>query len=623
MPTYHPSLLLWSSLLLLTIQGLAQPLPPSGLQATGYDHHIELSWAISSEPFLEGYRIYGGPDSASATFIGFVPQQTGRFVDFLGAWDESRTYYIRSINASGNLGAATASVSATTREMNDEELLDMVQEYTFRYFWEFGHPVSGMARERNTTSIVTSGGSGFGIMAIIVGAERGFITYEQALERTTKIVDFLERADRFQGVWAHWMNGTTGEVIPFSRLDDGGDLVETAFLLEGLLTARQYYGGDTPEEQALRDKITELWEAVDWNWYRNQGGNVLLWHWSPNNAFDINLRIQGFNETHIIYLLGVAAPLPEHRIPAFLYDTGWAGGNYTNGQRFYDITLEVGSFRGGPLFFSHYSYLGWDVRNVRDQYTNYFERNTAHTLINRAHCIANPYNRTGYSADNWGITASDDPIVGYLAHSPANMNLDNGTIAPTAALSSMPYTPEFSMDALRYFYRVQGQRLWGIYGFYDAFNLDRNWFADSYLAIDQGPIICMIENFRSGLLWRHFMANPEIAPALEAIGFVPDSTTNVADPAAVERQFDVLPTAFPNPPTNTQLQLTFALKNSQRLELQLIDMQGRTLQILNPNQNYRAGEHQLPIHLPALPAGRYGLLMKTEAGPYVLPLTIP
>lgn len=597
----------------------AQPDTPTGLVAKAYDHHIELNWEQNAEPNLQGYFIYVSQDGVSFTAQGYVPAPQTRYIHFIGDWNQQRFYRITA--AAGQESVPTATIAATTYEMTDEELLTMVQEYTFRYFWEHGHPASGMARERNNSSYVTTGGSGFGLMALLVGIERGFITYEQGRARVRKIVDFLQGAPKFKGAFSHWMNGATGQVIPFSAQDDGGDLVETAFLMQGLLTARQYFDANEPIENELREDITTLWEGVNWNWYRKLVEPVLYWHWSPNYNFAMNFALRGFNETHITYLLAIASPVEEHNIPAQLYHTGWAGGGgYTNNSSYYGYQMGVGGYRGGPLFFSHYSYMGFDPRNKRDSYVNYFVRNTFHTLINRAHCIANPFNRVGYSADNWGLTASDDPFVGYLAHDPTNAQKDNGTIAPTAALSSMPYTPAFSIQALKYFYREQGSRLWGQYGFYDAFHLGVNWFADSYLAIDQGPIICMIENYRTGLLWDLFMQNPEINPALEAIGFVPDST--VVNGIRDQRPaiFNKL-TIAPNP-VREWLNLEADLAQPVSLQISMLDANGKKITVVLEPTKLGTGVHSWQTRLPELSPGLYLLLFESDQGAWVEPLAV-
>ncbi len=397
--------------------------------------------------------------------------------------------------------------------ITDDELLELIQEQTFKYFYDFAHPDCGLARERNTSGdIVTSGGGGFGVMALIVGMERGFISRDQGLGQMEKIVAFLETSDRFYGAWPHWLYGSTGEVHPFSLKDDGGDLVETAFMVQGLLTFRQYLDSTVAAEKDLRDRINLLWQGVEWDWY-TRGEEVLYWHWSPNYNWDMNLRIQGINETLIVYIL--AASSPTHAIDPELYYSGYMrNGSIVNGNDYYGINLPLGSPYGGPLFFTHYSYLGLDPRKLEDSYVTHWEQNVSHSLINRAYCIDNPADYIGYSADCWGLTASDNH-TGYSAHSPTN---DLGVITPTAAISSLPYTPEYSMDAIRHFYYILGDRLWGEYGFYDAFNVTEGWWADSYLAIDQGPIVAMIENYRTGLLWDLFMSCPEIRSGLDQIG---------------------------------------------------------------------------------------------------------
>lgn len=399
----------------------------------------------------------------------------------------------------------------------DDELLDLVQETTFKYFWDFAGSNSGLAKERSQadayggqgSNIVTTGGSGFGIAAFPVAVERGWISRTEAVQRLEKILDFLETIPTYHGAFSHWYMDNTAQTRPFSDMDDGGDLVETAFLMQGLLIARQYFSNE-PE---IVDRITALWEAVEWDWY-TRGENVLYWHWSPTYNFQINLKIQGWNESLIVYVL--AASSPTHPIEPEVYHQGWASnGNMVNNRQHYGINLPLGPAFGGPLFFAHYSFIGLDPRKLEDRYANYWEQNRAHTLIHYNYAIDNPKNFEGYGENSWGFTASDN-FEGYSAHSPAN---DIGVITPTAALSSFPYTPEESMKALRYFYEELGDRLWGPYGFYDAFSEEEDWYADGYLAIDQGPIISMIENHRTGLLWELFMQDEEVLAGLDKLEF--------------------------------------------------------------------------------------------------------
>lgn len=401
--------------------------------------------------------------------------------------------------------------------ISDDALLDLVQKQSLKYFYDFGHPVSGLARERSTSGeTVTTGGTGFGVMAMIVGIHRGFITRAEGLARINKIATFLNQtADKFHGAFPHWLNGTTGKVLPFSANDNGADIVETAHLVQGLLTARQYFNGSDPAEVNLRNTINAIYDGIDWNWFRQNNQNVMYWHWSPDKNWTINLKVTGWNEALNVYVL--AASSKTSAIPKTVYDSGWArDGAMKNGNNYYGYTLPLGPANGGPLFLSHYSFLGINPTGLTDAYANYETQTKNHTLINRAYCIANPKGFVGYSADCWGLTASDT-YNGYTASSPAN---DVGTIAPTAAISSMPFTPVESMQALKFFYYKLGNKIWGEYGFVDAFNLSQNWFDAQYLAIDQGPIIVMIENHRSKLLWNLFMSAPEIKTGMKNLGFI-------------------------------------------------------------------------------------------------------
>lgn len=419
----------------------------------------------------------------------------------------------------GNQKSGGIPVIGIQKNLSDSALLDLVQRQTFRYFWDFAHPVSGMARERSNASfgygdeVVTTGGTGFGVMATIVAVEREWIGRDTAAKHLLKMINFLLKANSYHGVFPHWLNGATGKTIPFSRKDDGGDLVETSFLFEGLLCARQYFTQDNPVERELRNRIGWLWNDIEWNWY-TKGEEVLYWHWSPNNGWAMNFPVRGFNECLVMYVL--AASAERYPVSDAVYHRGWAQSNFfKNGKEFYGIRLPLGFDYGGPLFFSHYSFMGLDPRGLKDRYADYWEQNRNHTLINRAYCIDNPKKWKGFGENSWGLTASDS-YVGYAAHSPTE---DLGVITPTAALSAFPYTPEYSMQALKHFYNDLGPKIWKEYGFVDAFSEAKDWYASSFLAIDQGPIVVMIENYRSGLLWKLFMSNPEIQKGLQKLGF--------------------------------------------------------------------------------------------------------
>ncbi len=413
--------------------------------------------------------------------------------------------------------------------ISDTELLDLTQRETFRYFWDFAESNSGGAKERyhpndpgKDSHVVTSGGTGFGLMAILVGIERGYVTREEGAQRLSQLLDFLENADRFHGAWSHWINGNSGNVIPFSSMDNGGDLVETAFLAQGLICVKEYFKNGSDMEKGLAGQADNLWKGVEWSWY-TQNKDALYWHWSPNFGFDINLQLKGYNEVLIAYVLAAASP--DHGISKEVYTNGWAsdgGINSSNTQ--YDIPLIVkhsGAQQfGGPLFWGHYSYLGLNPKGLIDDFVNYWSVNLNHTNINYTYCVENPKNFEDYGTDCWGLTASysrnNDGGIGYNAHHPAN---DTGVISPTAAISSIPYTPDKSLQAMRYFHKNK-DKLLGPAGFYDAFSPENNfWVAEAYLAIDQGPQIIMIENYRTGLLWNLFMQNEDVQMGLKKLDF--------------------------------------------------------------------------------------------------------
>lgn len=516
---------------------LPAPAAPGGVQAKGYDRHVDLTWAPVKDPELQFYKIYRSMDGKPFEAIATQRGNRTRYEDFLGASGKTARYKVSAVNSTYAESSQSGEASATTRELTDDELLSMVQEACFRYYWEAGHPNAGMSIEilPGDENLIALGSSGFEIMALVVGVERGFITREQGLERMQKIVRFLSTADRFHGVWPHFLDGRTGKTVAyFGKYDDGGDLVETAFLMQGLLVARQYFNRDTPPEKELRTTITGFWNTVEWDWYR--GGpdpNFLYWHWSPDAGFHIQHPLIGWNETMIIYLLAIASP--THPVPPTMYFTGWSsqsetavkyrqgwgrtteGDHYANGNTFYGHKLDVGVGNGGELFFTQYSFMAFDPRGKHDKYTNYFQNNRNIALISHDYSVQNPRHYKDYGDNSWGRSAGVNAGGGR----PLPRD-DNGTITCTAALAAFPYTPDESMKALKHFYRDLGGKLWGNYGFRDGFNATENWYEDVNMGLNQAPIVVMIENHRSGLIWKTFMSNPEIQPALDKIGFQKD-----------------------------------------------------------------------------------------------------
>lgn len=508
---------------------------PAISNAKGYAKHVTIQWSPVKDEAVKFVQVYRSEDGVKYTPVGIQSTLINRFVDFTGQVVRKYDYKISFIGNDYKETELSQPVTAYTKQMSDNELLTMVQEACFQYYWEGAEENSGLAKENipGRHNMIASGASGFGIMALIAGTERKFITREQSIDRFLKIVSFLDKAATFRGAYSHFIDGQTSMAEPyFGKRDNGGDLVETSFLIQGLLAARAYFNGNDAKEKTIRDKITSIWEKVEWNWYRRYpDSKFLYWHWSPDQDWVINHRLIGWNETMVTYLLAIASP--THPIPASMYYTGWAnqdsigqqyrsgwgetneGSMYTNGSSYYGIKLDVGVSNGGPLFFTHYSYMGYDPHQINDKYTNYFINNQNIARINYLYCVDNPRKYKGYGDSCWGLTASDGPY-GYSADEPV-LRQDKGKIAPTGAISSFPYTPVASMKALKRYYFTYGKFLWGEYGFRDAFSLTENWCSEIYMGLNQAPMVAMIENYRTGLLWKLFMSNPEIKSGLKKL----------------------------------------------------------------------------------------------------------
>ena len=428
----------------------------------------------------------------------------------------------------GFLVFTSCKTQSISTNLTDNQLLDTVQYYSFQYFWDGAEPISGAARERyhtdniypsNDKNIVATGATGFGLMALISGIDRKYITQKEGVDRLEKILNFLENAERFHGAWPHWMIGETGKVKPFSRYDDGGDLVETAFIAQGLVCVKQYFKNGNAQEKRLAAKADKLWKEIDFDWYRN-GKNVLYWHWSPKNEWRMNFPVYGFNECLIMYVMAAASP--THGITKQVYDEGWAmNGKIKSPRSYQDINLQFfhqgNAPHGGPMFWSHYSFLGLNPNGLKDQYGDYGLETKNQALINYQWCVDNPLGYKGYGENSWGLTSSYS-IKGYAGHAPAKQK-DLGVISPTAAVSSIVYTPEQSKAAMRHWYLNMKDKVWGKYGFFDAFSETANWYNKGYLGIDKGPEVVMLENYRSGLLWKLFMQDEDVKKGLNSLGF--------------------------------------------------------------------------------------------------------
>ncbi|MGK2864135.1 MAG: glucoamylase family protein [Chitinophagaceae bacterium] len=498
----------------------------------GYSKHVDIQWKPVSDTAVKLIKIYRSESGGKFLPVGIQSATSNRFADYTGLTGVAYQYKISFLDLNYNETNSSRPAFVQTKTMSDDELLSMVQEACFRYYWEGAEKTSGLAKENimGRRNMVATGASGFGMMALVAGTERKFISREMAVARYTQIVNFLEKAQTFHGAFPHFIDGPTGKVEPFfGSRDNGGDLVETSFLVQGLLTAKAFFDKNNLAEKTIRDKITKIWHRIEWDWYKqNPGSKFLYWHWSPDKGWIVNHRLIGWNETMATYLLALSSP--THPVPASFYYSGWAsqdnfakqyrknwggtddGSDYTNGKTYFDIKLDVGVSNGGPLFFTHYSYLGFDPHLITDKYTNYFTNNKNIALINYRYCLQNPNQYAGYGDSCWGLTASDGPFR-YSADAPVQRQ-DRGKIAPTGAISSFPYTPEESMKALKNYYFNYGKFLWGEYGFRDAFNLSENWCSEIYMGLNQAPMVVMIENYRSGLLWKLFMRNHEISKGL-------------------------------------------------------------------------------------------------------------
>jgi hypothetical protein len=510
---------------------------PAVTAAKGYSMHTDITWKKIDDQNVHLVKIYRSTNGKDYRAAGVQQPYINRYADFTGETGKKYFYKISFLNSTYEETKSSNPVAVATRKMTDDELLSMVQEAAFLYYWEGAEATSGLARENisGRHNMIATGASGFGMMALIAGTERKFITRKESVERFVKIVNFLEKAETFHGVYPHFINGPTGKVETFfGPKDNGADLVETSFLMQGLLTARQYFSANNAQEKLIRDKINSIWKKAEWDWFRQYpNSKFLYWHWSPDQGWVINHNLIGWNETMITYLLAIASP--THAVPASMYYTGWAnqdstgqkyraawgqtkdGSMYTNGRTYFGIKLDVGVSNGGPLFFTHYSFMGYDPHFLTDKYTNYFTNNQNIAKINYRYCVNNPKHFKGYSDSAWGLTASDGPF-NYSADEPVLWQ-DHGKIAPTGAISSFPYTPKESMKALKNYYFNYGKFLWGEYGFKDAFDLTNNWCSEIYMGLNQAPMTVMIENYRTGLIWKMFMSSPEIQDGLKKLNF--------------------------------------------------------------------------------------------------------
>lgn len=579
------------------------PIPDiTNFTAAGFDSHAELNWTIPLEDL--SYRIYASFNNGQSYEIRGETNNK-YYLDFVPESAKNSTVLYRLIAFSLDNESQPVETSATLTDYTDDELLDMYERYAFRYFWEGAHQQSGMALERTNGSNNTaaSGATGMGLMAMIAAYEREFQPREDIKDRIIKILSFLETCDRHHGAWSHWYNADTKQTQPFSTKDDGGDLVETSYVASALIALRNYFSGLDDKSILIREKAKQLYEGIEWDWYRQSGQNVLYWHWSPNYNFQMNMPLKGWNEALITYIM--AASSPTHTIPKTVYEQGWASnGSIVNKRSYYSYEINLSPDYGGPLFWIHYSFLGINPRGLKDQYADYWNETVNTARIHYAYAVSNPKGHTNYSNKCWGLTASDDPN-GYTAHQP--MYNDNGTISPTAALASMPYTPEESIRALKYFYQERGKDLFGIYGPYDAFNDKLSWIQKAYIGIDQGPIVVMIENYRTGLIWNNVMKDPDIQAGLNKLGFTYETIATIKD---IHSQ-NILK-IFPNPTSNL-IFIDMESKNIQgNFTFELYALNGELI-LSRPVAYFNTN---IRIELPRLDSGIYLAFLKGKNNCY-------
>ena len=484
---------------------------------------IDLLWPNMGEGLhyeIECSESATGPFTA----LKHITPSVHLFSDYIGKAGVTRYYRVRSLDPETDESSSWSNiVSATTTDFDRDGFLTEVQEAGFRYFYNYAYPGSHLPREGIKAEdswdpeAISAVSTGMYFFNIAVGIERGFITRKQGARHVEVAIDFLAGpTERFFGAYPHWIDGNTGAVREFSPTDNGADMVETAIIAQGLIFAREYFDQENARERHIRATADELWKAIEWDKFIKQPENVMIWHWSPDHGFS-NLPIVGFHEAEICYILGVASP--TFPIAADTYWDGWVGQNpeYFNHRSVPGIDgpleLTLGWDYGKPMFTMHYSYMGLDPRQVPLKDGNKFDEFTRQTEANRQYALLNTNKWKDYDT-YWGLTASLTPD-GYRAHTPVTN--DNGTIAPTAALSSIPYLPDPVIELIAAMYLNKGKELWGPFGFYDAFNPTRDWTAEGYIGIDVGPIAPMIENYRSGKLWEAFMQAPEVRQAIDAI----------------------------------------------------------------------------------------------------------
>jgi hypothetical protein len=506
------------------------------LQARPGMLRVDLSWAPQGEGTR--YEIRRAPSAQGpwSTLQNPTPEFR-RFSDFIGKPGERYFYQVRAMKA-GKSNAVplvdwSEPMEATTLPYDRDKLMNDEQEAAVRFYVDEALPASGLSPEGRPgwgPTITAIGASGMGIENIIVGVERGFIPRQEGLDLILRQLRFLDtKAEKQKGAFGHWMDDGSGEIKPFMNPGTSVDLVETAFLIEGVIIAREYFKGDTPEEKELREIANRLSANVEWdkfmaraekdpsnpkktNWVHETNAPVMIWHWHPVDGFS-DVPVKGFNEALMCYLLGIGSE--THPINPQSYYEGWMDPQRGLGKAREDFGIKhsLGYGVGWPLFFAHYTFIGYDPKQVSYDGKSYFDHFVDACRIQQLYAKSRAGEFKGFDT-LWGQAASLYP-KGYRPNEPGPR--DDGTIASTAALSSMPYLPEAVIPCMESMYLNYGDRLWGPYGFYNAINPTQNWVGQKYIGIELGPIAPMIENYRSGLFWKLFMQSPEARRAAKKI----------------------------------------------------------------------------------------------------------
>ncbi|MDM7914397.1 MAG: glucoamylase family protein, partial [Candidatus Eisenbacteria bacterium] len=493
-----------------------------------------------------------------------------------------------------------ANGSLANGALTNEALLDTLQRTAFDFFWNEANPANGLIKDRSTPGSACSIASvGFGLSAILIGIDHGWITRDEGRARILTTLETFWNGPQgtapdgmigYKGLFYHFLDMNTATRTWDCELST----IDSALLFAGILDAREYFTTDDPVDVQVRTLADSLYYRADWNFFRNGNPGILM-GWRPGTGFAGFGQWVGYNEAMILYILAIGSP--THPVPASSWNT-WTSGYHWQTQYGYTYVIFP------PLFGHQYSHCWIDFRYIQDAHMRgrgitYFENSRRATLAQRNYCIANPFGHIGYGANLWGITACDGPD-GYAAHGAPPPQNDDGTIAPTAPAGSIPFTPDESLAVLQNLYDNYRAMLWGPYGFRDAFNLDRGWWDTDYIGIDQGPIVLMIENYRTGAVWERIERNGDVQWGLHLAGF--DVATGVAGATAASPRLLLHP-ASPNPLTSDS-ELAFELPAPGRAVLTLVDVTGRECATLL-DASLPAGSHVARIDPSRLPSGIY------------------